>query len=139
MYFQDLSPYSYLGIQNQMVNVGWLNPAQPVFGEGEVKESVVYKLRALARRPENLCRGLHVCEFCPRPSWTKDSEQRLNVWRMGREGNGELHIPGDGVTYVSPVLIVHYIVEHGYVPPAEYLAAVDQVDFGDVKRRNHDL
>lgn len=35
-----------------------------------------------------------------------------------------LFIPGDGVLYVAPSLILHYMDAHGYGPPKEFQASV---------------
>jgi hypothetical protein len=40
-------------------------------------------------------------------------------------GNGEIRVRAlDGRIYVAPVLIYHYVVSHGYLPPGEFIAAV---------------
>jgi hypothetical protein len=31
-----------------------------------------------------------------------------------------------GVTFAAPVLIVHYIEEHCYLPPTQFLQAIEQ-------------
>jgi hypothetical protein len=54
--------------------------------------------------------GFHGCEFC---RWIK------------AKGNGEIHVVGsDGITYVAPALIVHYMASHKYLPPKEFIDAV---------------
>jgi hypothetical protein len=40
-------------------------------------------------------------------------------------GCTNLFVPGDGVVYVAPSMIVHYLDAHRYQPPAAFLAAVD--------------
>ena len=39
--------------------------------------------------------------------------------------NGEIRITAETVTYAAPVLIVHYVEAHGYLPPTEFLNAVE--------------
>jgi hypothetical protein len=40
-------------------------------------------------------------------------------------GTGELWVTGDkGVIYAAPTLIVHYVEDHGYVPPAAFVSAL---------------
>ena len=40
-------------------------------------------------------------------------------------GMSELHILApDGTTYSAPSLIIHYITEHSYQPPAEFIDAI---------------
>ena len=42
-----------------------------------------------------------------------------------RQGNGEIRVTDrSGVTYVAPVLIRHYVSEHEYVPPRQFIDAV---------------
>ncbi|TJZ92429.1 DUF7919 family protein [Actinacidiphila oryziradicis] len=56
----------------------------------------------------SLSLGEHYCEICP-------SGARI-------AGNGEVHvITPDGIIYCAPWLILHYIEDHGYVPPAEFV------------------
>jgi len=44
-------------------------------------------------------------------------------------GNGEIRVAGlNGLVYVAPVLIVHYVQVHSYLPPAEFIRAVVSVD-----------
>jgi hypothetical protein len=33
-------------------------------------------------------------------------------------------VPGNGVVYVAPTMILHYMLVHGYQPPEEFVAAV---------------
>jgi hypothetical protein len=40
-------------------------------------------------------------------------------------GNGEIRVTGrNGNIYVAPVLVLHYVVVHGYAPPPEFVDAV---------------
>lgn len=49
-----------------------------------------------------------------------------------RLGHAEIRaVSDDGVLYVAPNLIIHYIVDHLYGPPAEFIAAVRS----EVRRR----
>jgi hypothetical protein len=42
----------------------------------------------------------------------------------GTTGNGEIRVTAmNGITYVAPVLILHYVVAHGYLPPREFVHA----------------
>jgi hypothetical protein len=50
-----------------------------------------------------------------------------NGWtRAG--GTGEIRVAYEGVTFAAPVLIVHYIEEHGYLPPTQFLAALEEAE-----------
>jgi hypothetical protein len=45
-------------------------------------------------------------------------------WAEQRWGNGEIRVPGDGVVFAAPVLIIHSIEGHDYLPPDQFLKAV---------------
>jgi hypothetical protein len=47
-------------------------------------------------------------------------------WLASRASNGEIRVSRAGVTFAAPVLIVHYIEEHGYLPPVQFLTAVEE-------------
>jgi hypothetical protein len=51
--------------------------------------------------------GVHTCELC-------------GSFKAG----GNLGVPGDGVLYVAPEMIAHYVSAHGYLPPDEFVQAV---------------
>jgi len=40
--------------------------------------------------------------------------------------NGEIRVYREGVTFAAPLLIVHYIEDHGYLPPAQFLKAIEE-------------
>lgn len=129
MYFEDLTSYEYSGelLAVDTVNVGWLSRDR-AFQEGSVPAAFVSKLEQLIRQPVNLYRGSHLCEFCPEPP-VRITPGGLKVLESppGTNGNGEIRVRGkNGVTYVAPVLIHHYVTRHGYLPPAEFIDAVEQ-------------
>ena len=49
-------------------------------------------------------------------------------WIDQRSGNGEIKVSGQGITFAAPVLIVHYIEQHRYLPPAQFLEAVERAN-----------
>ena len=51
--------------------------------------------------------GFHSCEFC---------ENALGVRNLG--------VPAGDVLFVAPEMVCHYVEQHGYLPPAEFVAAV---------------
>ena len=127
MFFADLTPYEY-GYElprSNVLNVGWLARGH-VFAVGPVPETFVSALRRLAKSPENLYRGYHACEFCPVPPLVVDSAGRRVINPPGDSmGNGEIRVTGsNGIVYVAPVLVAHYVEVHNYLPPAEFIQAV---------------
>jgi hypothetical protein len=142
-YFPDLSPYNYSApTQPGVVHVGWLCSAHP-YPKGSVAPHLIDKLKVLAEQPVELFRGYHVCDLCgPGITLTKErisnGEIRLTVCSFGHDddlqGNTDptfkIGIQSDlifvrKVTYAAPVLIVHYVEAHNYLPPTEFLHAVE--------------
>ena len=87
---------------------------------------VIEKLKQLATRPTELYRGFHVCELCSHPKGL--SPEQDWEWGKSRASNGEIRVILGSTTYAAPLLIVHYIQEHGYLPPEEFLRAVIEAE-----------
>jgi hypothetical protein len=131
MYFADLTPYEFGGVEprSTVLNIGWLSLAHP-FQRGTVDDEFIAALRRLSAYPINLYRGSHLCEFCPAPP-TKLSPGGIPMLDPlpGTTGNGEIRVfDTNGITYVAPILIVHYVLGHGYLPPKEFVDAVTLTD-----------
>ena len=128
-YFPDLSPYAYGHYPHPgVVHVGWLDGTHP-FPLGTVPEAILLKIKRLARAPVELYRGFHVCEICA-AARTVDDRALEPYWdgKRFQRSNGEIRVPGDGVIYAAPVGIIHYVEAHGYLPPVEFLKAVEQAN-----------
>jgi len=126
-YYHDFTPYQYGHTEPHpdVVNIGWLSSEQP-YSRAPPNEDLVAALRQLTASPVNLYRGSHLCEFCPTPP-TVPSKSGIPMLGPfpGTTGNGEIRVQGKGrVTYVAPVLILHYVIEHQYSPPQEFIDAV---------------
>ena len=137
-YFPDLAPYAYgRGVHPGVVHVGWLDGVHP-FPKGAVDRHLIEKMKLLAAKPVELYRGRHVCEVCTVPAdvvkaFVPDRGKLVDPkcswmhWAEQRWSNGEIRVTDEGgVTFAAPVLIVHYIEEHGYLPPAQFLKAVEK-------------
>jgi hypothetical protein len=124
-YYPDLTPFEYHFVEEPMLNVGWLSKGQP-FRRGPVPLAFAHELRMLVRNPVELTRGRHVCEFCEPPlDLISAFPTYEDVWEMFRCGNGEIQVRGSsGVVYCAPELILHYVAEHQYQPPQEFIDAV---------------
>ncbi len=116
-YFVDLSVYTY-GFgdpQSDVVNVGWLDNSHP-FPEADTPpdfRAALSKICEKSRRSSlmDYC-GVHECEIC---------------------GDGccgkEIEIPGkNGITYIAPDMIDHYVIAHRYKPPQEFIEAVLSIE-----------
>jgi hypothetical protein len=133
MHYADLSNYSrvslnvyehlkfsYITVKDKVLNIGWLG-AGFEFPKGQVEKSIVDFLKYLCLFPVNVMRGCHFCEFC-------DHEDPPRILVEGSSiglGGAEIWVPGKpGLVYAAPNLIIHYIQEHEYCPPDEFLEAV---------------
>lgn len=126
-FYRDLTPYEYSRAEPKpnILNVGWLSREQS-FPRAAPDSHFVDALRRLAAHPTNLFRGSHLCEFCPPPPQILSTGgiPMLDP-KPGTTGNGEIRVLGvDGVTFVAPVLILHYVTEHHYSPPQQFVDAV---------------
>jgi hypothetical protein len=134
-YFSDYSPYAY-GHKSQpgVVHVGWLDNVHP-YPKGSVDARLIEKMKLLASNPVELYRGKHICELCAEPpdlvKTTRPNRVVLDpncswaLWVGQRSSNGEIRVSDEGLVFAAPVLIVHYIEAHSYLPPAQFLRAVD--------------
>ena len=116
--------------------MGWLDGIHP-FPKGHVEPRLIEKMKLLAAKPVELYRGRHLCELCVAPpdlskTFIPDRGSLIDTncswWRWAdlRMSNGEIRVADDGVTFAAPVLVTHYIEEHGYLPPAQFLKAIEK-------------
>ncbi|WP_443732558.1 DUF7919 family protein [Yinghuangia soli] len=127
-------PHGYLtwAPPHPLVAVGWLDADVPQHADA-VPEDVVEKLRllVLTQRINGTC-GLHFCGFCPPDV---DEVAREDLGRVP-SGSAEIRVasPCGSFAYAAPSLIGHYVEDHGYVPPAEFVDAVRALQPGDMDR-----
>jgi hypothetical protein len=133
-YFPDLSPYAYGHEAHPgVVHVGWLDGIHP-YPTGTVNTRLIEKMKLLAKKPVELYRGKHICELCAEPPGLKKTIMPNSIvidqtspwlqWADQRSSNGEIRVRYGELIFAAPVLIVHYIEEHGYLPPTEFLDAI---------------
>jgi hypothetical protein len=102
MKIEDLSPYNYMRHNESVKSVGWLEGDYP---KGYVDPNVI---ELLEKYPIiNKCRGSHEREYCGESL-----------------GNGEIWTVGEHGVYAAPTLLIHYIKEHNYLPPSEFIDSV---------------
>src|SRR5512139_1460912 len=125
-YFPDLSPYRYEEIEPipGVFHVGWLDGKHD-YTRGTVRPHAVDKLVQLAAtRAVRRMRGIHQCELCLRDNILITYEAKPFLL-----GSAEVWIPaGTSEIYAAPDLILHYVGDHEYLPPQQFLAALDELD-----------
>ena len=122
MYYRDLSVYRYNEelTSDSVRNVGWLSQSHG-YAQGDVPEAFVERLWIFCRSSVLPYMGFHQCPFCEKDmgflSQRGDETMALGsaeVWALGR----------NGMLYAAPNLIYHYITEHHYRPPEEFIQAI---------------
>jgi hypothetical protein len=123
-YFPDLSAYEFFSGRAGLINIGRLSRSEP-FPKGAVEPRILAKVGQLCGSPFHLTRGFHLCPWCE--TWVQ--EDYLGDGRLRHLGNGEIHVSAGAFhwTYAAPTLIYHYILRHNYLPPREFLDAVEQL------------
>lgn len=137
MHFEDLAPYGMLAEfapGMRVKAVGWLQRGSQ-FQTGRVDPRVISRLfedvNASWGGRRFYCMGYHPCDLCP------NAPQRTGtpvVWQepgavdsaslTATVGGAELYVPGNGLVYIAPSMILHYILSHDYCPPPEFAEAV---------------
>ncbi len=108
----DLEPCRYLPVPSDgLISVGWLSRGCK-FETGEVSPAFFEKLNHLCREPWQpvVSAGVHECDLCQ---------------FEGPRFNANVLVPFDGLIYVAPVAITHYIASHWYKPPDIFIHAVN--------------
>lgn len=131
MYFEDLTAYRYYlpSELSEVRNVGWLD-ASHAYLKGEVSRGFVSKLREIicARLSNadvhvNVIRGVHPCNLC--------GNEHIEISCPGSRvllGMSEIWFPATRGYFAAPSMVLHYVEEHGYVPPQEFVDAVMAFD-----------
>jgi hypothetical protein len=129
-YYPDLATYDYLpdtvpeGVE--LRTVGWLDPAHEFpTDDGEPDPVFLRNLITLAAdHSSHLTRGVHGCRF--RHLIEEDFQYRAVYGsRLLYLGSAEIRVVvAEGSWLTAPTLVVHYVRDHGYRPPAEFVEAV---------------
>ena len=117
MWYADLSPCtSFPPFEGNLLAVGWLERRReyrrrqgpPTHSLQSVWES----LKLMSKDPWTPVAfgGSHGCDLC--------------CFEAEARGISNIFIPGDGVVYVCPGLIAHYMNVHEYEPPEVFCRAV---------------
>jgi hypothetical protein len=113
VYYADLTPFEYGNHEcpekAEILNIGWLG--DKVESQGIASPIFLNALKYLVQNKINTrYRGTHTCEICG---------------SMNYRGNGQIQVQGEGNKwYVAPAMIVHYVEDHEYMPPQEFIEAV---------------
>ncbi len=122
MYLPDLSVYTPSVEGTKGFTIGWLSAAQP-YPQGGLSVEFLERLWAFCRTRVRQMRGLHACELCSASNYEANTARRHG--ETIEIGSAEIRVFGSGRrVYAAPNLIYHYVVEHRYRPPEEFISAV---------------
>jgi hypothetical protein len=126
-YIPDLAPYPITRVnepyQENLLAIGWLNASYP-YPTGVVPQDFVRHIELFCSEPLICTFGAAFCSLCGNEEIVK---VRLS---SGKEfiiyGENEIRILslGKDKIYAAPDLLLHYVKEHHYRPPQEFIDAV---------------
>lgn len=99
-----------------LLAIGWLERGQ-TFSEGEAEEKVIDRARKIQGQTFGRIsgyRGLHRCDLC------EPEEAGFGI----EDSHVNLFIPGNDCVYMASGGLVHYMEEHSYLPPEEFVSAL---------------
>jgi hypothetical protein len=113
-FFPDMGCESLVVAGEHVRAIGWLHPDHS-HSQGEVSAVFLSRLKEFTARSSDSAKalyfgafgGFHTCEFCG---------QAHGIRNFG--------VPSGDLLFVAPEMVVHYIEEHGYSPPAAFVEAV---------------
>jgi hypothetical protein len=115
-WYKDLRPCLYFGFRPSFFlrAVGWLERGHS-YAMGDFDGVLFSALAELDVKPWEpiMCMGYHSCTLCEESGDFTSSEMGVH----------NLFIPGEGVVFVAPELILHYMRDHRYKPPEEFRQA----------------
>jgi hypothetical protein len=108
------------------VAIGWLDASHP-YTAGSVDDAFVADLFAACRMHATArTRGWHQCTLCQ-----AETKQGLGGTVAARDGesvllgDAEIRVAAaDGTWLIAPTLVLHYVTDHAYQPPPEFIEAV---------------
>lgn len=126
-YYEDLERIELRGF-DMLLSVGWLCKAQD-FSKGTPPEDFISRLTDLLVWPVQdpftsyVMFGHHACDLCPLERQSLKQRVGSRSIAVGRR-NLFVPKPRSELVYVAPSTIIHYILEHDYLPPEEFQNAV---------------
>ena len=123
------------------IAIGWLEKGHTYNQEGNLLKGFVESLRKFIKHnptTDMVWLGYHDCDICPKEKndtqplsrqewankykdgkeWPSKTEKKEKDKKEPRHINLVIH--GDNKIYAAPELLLHYIIDHEYIPPEEF-------------------
>lgn len=123
MYYPDLSPYPNESESSvggyRILSIGWLAVGRP-YTQGKVTLDFLNRLWIFCCHAVLYTLGFHKCPFCG--VWGVVAHHGQEARKLG---SAEIRVVGrNNIIYAAPDLIYHYVADHHYRPPDEFIQAV---------------
>jgi hypothetical protein len=113
-FYPDMGQETMVASGEHVRAVGWLHRQCP-FPQGDVPAMVIERMREFARRwwestsalDWGVFLGVHNCEFCGH-----------------FHASGNFGVPDGPLLFVAPEMVLHYVEQHKYLPPDEFISAL---------------
>lgn len=119
MFVKDLTAHPFTK-ETELLAVGWLD-TNSTFVRGEVSTEFINKLWSFIKNPRISTLGRHYCDFCGDYSRATIAEYQDEKRMLG---SSHTYVLGNKSVYLIPDLIFHYVQNHDYIPPQEFINAL---------------
>ncbi len=127
----------------KVIAVGWLGNC--VETKGTIPDKCIdslFKAYSEDQIHSDMSCGWHNCEICSgKEQWYQEGKVGPQIKWRGRElylyGHGHYLVRRRDTVYMCPALILHYILDHDYQPPKEFIDAVTNGEFIPKKERDY--
>ncbi|TQM65548.1 hypothetical protein FB466_0352 [Klugiella xanthotipulae] len=105
---------------------GWLDRGHD-YSQGECPRHLIRTLETAALQPVFITRGFYTCRFCSPAPELGPTPYRMTDGRTIQLGFACVKIiDGQDRIWLAPTLVLHYIAEHGYLPPTDLLGRLQE-------------
>lgn len=120
-YYRDGTSYSLNHFENAK-NIGWIYGTEN-YDKGNVTSQFIDSLWMYVKNPFNETRENRGCFICCANSTIREKSSSNDFAALG---SSEIRvISEDGKEkYAAPSMILHYVIEHNYCPPSDFIRAV---------------
>lgn len=120
-YYRDGTSYSLNHFENAK-NIGWIYGTEN-YDKGNVTSQFIDSLWMYVKNPFNETRENRGCFLCCANSTTPEKSSSNDFAALG---SSEIRvISEDGKEkYAAPSVILHYVIDHNYCPPSDFIRAV---------------
>jgi len=134
VYIPDCAPYTdeyqSLPANTYATAVGWLQAGHPFTVAATDAPFVSALFEGCRSHATGRTRGWHQCDLCLAPDRATNGTTVTYRGTSITVGDAEFHVTAkDGTRFVAPTLVIHYVIQHSYKPPDQFVEAVTRGAF----------